>query len=125
MISSIFNRISEINFISDVYFYIFLTILLIIFRTISVFLLRRISFNIIFKKNSKEKIIVEQYISNRSKNSSDDNDLNLFKEKLVNSSNLAAVNFDIPVVSIISELIFATGRNYYLTKNIWFKIIFI
>ena len=110
MISSIFDRISEMKFISNVYSYVFLTILLIIFRTILVFLLRRISFNIIFKqKFQKEKIIVEQYIANRSKNSSDDNDLNLFKEKLVNSSNLAAVNFDIPVASIISELIFALG----------------
>ena len=110
IISSIFDRISEIKSISNVYSYVFLTILLIIFRTTLVFLLRKISFNIIFKqKFQKEKIIVEQYIENRSKNSSDENDLNLFKEKLVNSSNLAAVNFDIPVASLISELIFALG----------------
>ena len=106
MISSIFNKISEISLKSNIYIYILVAILLIIFRTISVFLLRRISFNIIFKKKLyKEKIIVEKYISNRSKNYSDDKDLNLFKEKLVNSSNLASVNFDIPVTSIISELI--------------------
>ena len=123
MISSIFDRISEINIISDAYFYIFLTILLIIFRTASVFLLRRISFNIIFKKKfHKEKIIVEQYIENKSKNSSDKNDLNLFKEKLVNSSNLAAVNFDIPVASIISELIFATGGIIILLRIFGLKL---
>ena len=117
MISSIFDRISEINFTNNVYSYVFLTILLIIFRTIMVFLLRRISFNIIFKqKFQKEKIIVEKYIANRSKNSSDENDLNLFKEKLVNSSNLAAVNFDIPVASIISEFIFALGGITILLK---------
>ncbi len=123
MISSIFDRISEINIISDAYFYIFLTILLIIFRTAFVFLLRRISFNIIFKKKfHKEKIIVEQYIENKSKNSSDKNDLNLFKEKLVNSSNLAAVNFDIPVASIISELIFATGGIIILLRIFGLKL---
>ena len=123
MISSIFDQISEIKFISNVYFYVFLTFLLIIFRTTSVFLLRRISFNIIFKKKiHKEKIIVEQYIANRSKNSSDENDLNLFKEKLVNSSNLAAVNFDIPVASIISELIFTLGGIIILLRIFGFKL---
>ena len=123
MISSIFNRISEIKFISNIYFYVFLTFLLIIFRTIAVFLLRRISFNIIFKKKfQKEKIIVEQYIENKSKNSSDVNDLNLFKEKLVNSSNLAAVNFDIPVSSIISELIFAIGGIIILLRIFGLKL---
>ena len=123
MISSIFNRISEIKFISNIYFYVFLTFLLIIFRTIAVFLLRRISFNIIFKKKfQKEKIIVKQYIENKSKNSSDENDLNLFKEKLVNSSNLAAVNFDIPVSSIISELIFASGGIIILLRIFGLKL---
>ena len=65
MISSIFDRISEIKFMSNVYIYVFLTFLLIIFRTTAVFLLRRISFNIIFKKKfQKEKIIVKEYIEN-------------------------------------------------------------
>lgn len=123
MISSIFDRISEIKLISNVNFYVFLTIILIIFRTISVFLLRRISFNIIFiKKFQKEKIIVEQYIANRSKNSSDENDLNLFKEKIINSSNLAAVNFDIPVASIISELIFGLGGIIILLRIFGLKL---
>ena len=123
MISSIFDRISEINFTNNVYSYLFLTIILIIFRTILVFLLRRISFNIIFKqKFQKEKIIVEKYIANRSKNSSEENDLNLFKEKLVNSSNLAAVNFDIPVASIISELIFALGGIIILLRIFGLKL---
>ena len=123
MISSIFNRISEIKFISNIYFYVFLTFFLIIFRTIAVFLLRKFSFNIIFKnKFQRETIIVEQYIENRSKNSSDENDLNLFKEKLVNSSNLAAVNFDIPVSSLISELIFATGGIIILLRIFGLKL---
>ncbi len=123
MISSIFDRISEMNFIGDVYFYLFVTILLIIFRTTSVFLFRRISFSIIFKKKfQQEKIIVEQYIANRSKCSSNENDLNLFKEKLVNSSNLAAVNFDIPVVSIISEFIFALGGIIILLRIFGLKL---
>ena len=123
MISSIFNRISENKFISNIYFYVFLTFLLIIFRTIAVFLLRKFSFNIIFKnKFQRETIIVEQYIENRSKNSSDENDLNLFKEKLVNSSNLAAVNFDIPVSSLISELIFATGGIVILLRIFGLKL---
>ena len=123
MISSIFDRISEMKFISNVHFYFFLTILLIIFRTISVFILRRISFTIIFRKKfQKEKIIVEQYIANRSKKSSDENDLNLFKEKIVNSSNLAAVNFDIPVASIIAELIFALGGIIILLRIFGLKL---
>ena len=123
MISSIFERISEIKFMSNVYFYVFLTFLLIIFRTTAVFLLRKFSFNIIFKnKLQNEKIIVEQYIENRTKNSSDENDLNLFKEKLVNSSNLAAVNFDIPVSSIISELLFTSGGVIILLRIFGLKL---
>ena len=123
MISSIFNRISEINFIGNIYFSIFLTLLLIIVRTISVYFLRRLSFKTIFKnKLLKEKIIVEKFILNRSKNSFNENDLNLFKEKLINSSNLAAVNFDIPVVSIISEFIFALGGIIILLRIFGLRI---
>ena len=40
----------------------------------------------------------------------------MFKEKLINSCNLAAINFDIPVVSIFAELIFAFGGIVILFK---------
>lgn len=117
IISSIFNQISDKNFDGNFYIYIFTTLILIVIRTFSVILLRRFSFKSIFKEKLKnEKLIVSNFISCRVKNALDDEDLNLFKEKLINSSNLAAVNFDIPVVSIISELIFAFGGILVLFK---------
>ena len=117
IISSIFNQISEKNFDGNFYIYIITTLLLIIIRTFSVISLRRFSFKSIFKEKLKnEKFIVSNFISYRVKNAIDDEDLNLFKEKLINSSNIAAVNFDIPVVSIISELIFAVGGILVLFK---------
>ena len=108
MISSIFNQISEKSF-NNIYLYFFGSFYS-FFRTITVFLFRRYAFIKVFKKKlESEKIIVEKYISNRANNSLDDQNLNAFKEKLINSSNLAAVNFDIPVASLTSELIFAIG----------------
>ena len=70
MISSIFNRLSEKSFNDKIPLYFLGTLLIIIFRTISVFLLRRYAFIKVFKKKlENEKIIVEKYINNRVKNS--------------------------------------------------------
>ena len=89
----------------------------IISRTILVTLLRKYAFNKIFnKKIQDERYLVREFIIKRTKklNNNNDNDLNLFKEKLINSTNLAAVNFDIPIISIVSELIFAIGGVFIL-----------
>ena len=50
---------------------------------------------------------MNKFVKDRiSNNCNDDDSINKFKENLVNSSKLATINFDIPVVSIFAELIF-------------------
>ena len=108
-ISSIFEYITQPPLEKNLFFYIFQCFLYIVLRTIFVFILKRLTFNQIFYKKLKdEKNIVENYIKNKVRESENYN-LNEFKEKLINSSNLAAINFDIPVCSIVAESIFALG----------------
>ena len=62
--------------------------------SVCVFLLRRYSFNKIFHKKFKdEEIIVKKFIEKKVYYPEDKNDVNLFKEKLINSCNLAASKF--------------------------------
>ena len=108
-ISSIFEYITQAPLEKNLFFYIFQCFLYIVLRTMFVFILKRFTFNQIFYKKLKdEKNIVENYIKNKVRESENYN-LNEFKEKLINSSNLAAINFDIPVCSIVAESIFALG----------------
>ena len=116
-ISDIFNKITDESFDGYFYYEVFICLFFIISRTILVTLLRKYAFNKIFnKKIQDERYLVREFIIKRTKklNNNNDNDLNLFKEKLINSTNLAAVNFDIPIISIVSELIFAIGGVFIL-----------
>ena len=118
IISKIFSKITSYDFNGNIYQYIFYSLILIIFRTCSVFLLRKFSFSRIFKKKLIfEKIYVENFIDSRIKRGKqNEKDLRIFKEKLINSSNLAAVNFDIPIFSIVAELIFSIGGIFILLR---------
>ena len=117
LISSIFRKITEISFDGKIYFYVMQCLLFVLIRTICVFLLRKYSFNKIFLKKFKdEEFIVKRFIEKRVEDHADKNDVNLFKEKLINSCNLAAVNFDIPISSICAEIIFAIGGIVILLK---------
>lgn len=117
IISSIFKKIIEISFYSEVYFFVIQCLILVLLRTIFVFLLRKYSFRKIFDKKLKdEEFLVRNFIEERIYYLDDNNKLNLFKEKLINSCNLAAVNFDIPITSICAELIFAIGGIFILFK---------
>lgn len=118
IISKIFSKITSYDFNGNIYLYVFSSLVLIIFRTISVFLLRKFSFGRIFKKKLIfEKIFVEQFIESRIKRGNhNEKDIRIFKEKLINSSNLAAINFDIPIFSIVAELIFSIGGIFILLR---------
>ena len=121
-ISSIFSHISKSNLDTNFIPYVFQCFFYIIIRTIFVFLLKRYTFNQIFYKKLKdEKNIVEIYIKNKVKDSEDSN-LNEFKEKLINSCNLAAINFDIPVCSILAESFFAFGGILILLNIFGFSL---
>lgn len=116
-ISDIFNKITEESFDGYLYSEVLICLFYIISRTILVILLRKYAFNKIFnKKIQDERYLVREFIIRRTKklNNNKNDDLNLFKEKLINSTNLATVNFDIPIISIFSELIFAIGGLFIL-----------
>ena len=113
-ISSIFSDIAQSQLEKNLISYILQCFFYILVRTIFVFLLKKYTFNQIFyKKLNDEKNIVEIYIKNNVRDSENSN-LNEFKEKLINSCNLAAINFDIPICSILSETIFALGGIFIL-----------
>ena len=125
LISEIFRKITDISFDGSIYLLILQCLLFIIIRTFFVFCLRRYSFNKIFRKKFKdEELISKEFIDNRINDLGKQNDVDLFKEKLINSCNLAAVNFDIPVASICAEIIFALGGLIILLKIFGFKIFF-
>ena len=119
LISEIFNKLTTSSSYTNIFFNIMLVMVFIAFRTLFVFLMRKYAFSRIFYKKIKdEKFLVDYFIKKRIKNILNiENDLNLFKEKLVNSSNLAVVNFDIPIVVVFSELIFAIGGIFILLNN--------
>ena len=125
IISKIFTEITSYKFDGNIYIYILSTFILIIFRTASIFLLRKFSFSMIFKKKlSLEKIYVENFIDARIRRGNcNEEDLRVFKEKLINSSNLATVNFDIPIFSLVAELIFALGGIFILLNIFGVKLL--
>ena len=125
IISKIFSEITSYKFDGNIYIYILSTFILIVFRTASIFLLRKFSFSMIFKKKiSLEKIYVENFIDARIKRGNcNEEDLRVFKEKLINSSNLATVNFDIPIFSLVAELIFALGGIFILLNIFGVKLL--
>ncbi len=121
-ISSIFSDITGSSLDEKIINYIFQCFFYIIIRTIFVFLLKRYTFNQIFNKKLKdEKNIVEIYIKNKVKDPENYN-LNEFKEKLINSCNLAAINFDIPVCAILAESLFAFGGIFILLNIFGFRL---
>ena len=124
LISSIFRKITDISFDGKIYLLILQFLLLVAIRTFCVFFLRRYAFNKIFYKKLKdEELIAKEFIENKASDS-EKNDVNLFKEKLINSCNLAAVNFDIPIAALFSEMIFAFGGIIILLKIFGMRLFF-
>lgn len=121
-ISSIFSFINQYPLQKNLFLYIIECFFYIVLRTIVVYILKRFTFNQIFYKKLKdEKNIVEIYIKNKVRDSVNNN-LNEFKEKLINSCNLAAINFDIPICSILAESIFAFGGIFILFNIFGFRL---
>ena len=102
-----------------------LCFLIIILRAFLVYTLRRYSFSkILEKKSNDESKIVKRFIQQRIYSDLDDeeNTISSYKENLINSSNVAAINFDIPVISLSAEILFAIGGILFLIRNLGVKI---
>ena len=123
-ISKIFNAIISASNITNLVIKIIMILILVVVRTISIYLLKKYSFNLIFKKKNKDELqIINHFIIHRVSNFRDNQALESLKESLINSSNLAAVNFDLPICSIISELIFAAGGLIIMIRLLGLDII--
>jgi len=120
IISIIYDKISEANY-EDIVFFAFAGFLLVAFRTLSVLGLRDYSYAVIMKKKTKdERRLVETFIESRSY-TLPINEASLisgFKEAIANATQLATINFDIPMSSLIGELVFAIGGIILLVYNI-------
>lgn len=102
-------------------FFLLALVALVVSRSALVFLLRRWAVNSVFrKKNVAEDRILRSYVNSRVNNLLIDEAplVRGVKEKLINSTQLAAVNFDIPVLILIGELIFAAGGIGMLAWNL-------
>lgn len=116
-ISSIFSVITSDNFEGSIIQSISISLILVITRTIVVFTFKKYAFQEVFSKKLKDEILlVKNFIKLRINQDVNNNEVRLFKEKIINSSNLAAMNFDIPFFSIVAELIFAFGGIFILLK---------
>ncbi len=118
-ISLIFNEIQKNpkNLINNC-IYLFLIIIL---RTIIIYLLKQKAYAGVFiKKNDYELHIIDHFVIYRHKNllKNDTKQTSAIKDKLINASNLATVNFDMPILSILSEIIIALGGIVLIVWNI-------
>ena len=123
-ISKNFNAIISASNLTNLVIKIIMILFLVLVRTISIYLLKKYAFNLIFKKKNKDELqIINHFIIHRVSNFRDNQALESLKESLINSSNLAAVNFDLPICSIISELIFAAGGVIIMIRLLGLDII--
>ncbi len=118
-ISLIFNEIQKDpkNLINNC-IYLFIIIIL---RTIIIYALKHKAYAGVFiKKNDYELHIIDQFVRFRHKNllKNDSKQTSAIKDKLINTSNLATVNFDMPILSILSEIIIAIGGMILILLNI-------
>ena len=114
-ISSVFSFITSDNFEGSIIQSISISLILVLTRTIVVFTFKKYAFHEVFSKKLRDVILlVKNFIKLRVNQDVNNNEVKLFKEKIINSSNLAAINFDIPFFSIVAELIFAFGGIFIL-----------
>ena len=114
-ISSVFSFITSDNFEGSIIQSISISLILVLTRTIVVFTFKKYAFQEVFSKKLRDEILlVKNFIKLRVNQDVNNNEVKLFKEKIINSSNLAAINFDIPFFSIVAELIFAFGGIFIL-----------
>tara|TARA_B100000242_G_scaffold66184_1_gene40998 strand:- start:8744 stop:9715 length:972 start_codon:yes stop_codon:yes gene_type:complete len=107
--------------------YIFIFIGAILIRTFLVYILKQYSFTKIFeKKNSEELNILKIYVRKKVNTLEEgNNSIEVFKETLIHSTEKAAQYFDVPIVSFISESLFAICGVAFLLHFLGIKILII
>ena len=127
IISKIFSIITISNVRDTLPFYSLVFVLTIFLRTFMVYTFRRYGYlEIIYNKSQIESQIVQKFVSNRIYLDNDeDESINRFKENLINSTLTAAINFDLPIISLIAELFFAIGAIFFIINTLGIKVFLI
>jgi hypothetical protein len=119
-ISVLYEQISKAQG-KDLMAFALIVVILVILRTVAVFSLRRYSFGELMAKKSRDEYeLVKAFIQRRSRTlpEKENNLIAHFKESIINSTQLATVNFDLPMASLIGELLFAVGGVLVLVYNV-------
>lgn len=126
-LSVIYERISTAKG-NDLVMLAIVGVVLVVLRTGAVFLLRKYSYNELTEKKSRdEHELVELFIQRRSCTlpEKENSLIAQFKESITNSTQLATINFDLPMVSLIGELLFAIGGFLVLVYNVGLSLILV
>lgn len=119
-ISAIYNVVSTVG-LNELVILAFGGLALVLARTGLVFQFRKLAFEVVMqKKILDESSIVAAFISRRVHDlqQNENSSITEFKEGLVNSSQLAVVNFDIPVAMLFGEIFFTLGALIMLFNGI-------
>lgn len=119
-ISVLYEQISKAQG-KDLMAFALIVVILVCLRTVAVFSLRRYSFGELMAKKSRDEYeLVKAFIQRRSRTlpEKENNLIAHFKESIINSTQLATVNFDLPMASLIGELLFAVGGVLVLVYNV-------
>ena len=101
-------------------------VFLVLVRTAAVFFLRKYSYReLMAKKSRDEHDLVKVFVLRRSRTlpEKENSLISQFKESITNSTQLATINFDLPMASLIGELLFAIGGLLVLIHNVGLPLI--
>jgi len=101
-------------------------IVLIIIRTAASLFLRSYSYvELMAKKSRDEYELIKIFIQKRSLTlpANENSLISQFKESITNATQLATINFDLPVAILISDLLFAIGGILLLAYNVGLTLI--
>lgn len=124
-LSVLYERISTAKG-NDLVMLAIVGVVLVVLRTGAVFLLRKYSYGELMEKKSRdEHELVKVFVQRRSRTlpEKENSLIAQFKESITNSTQLATINFDLPMVSLIGELLFAIGGFLVLVHNVGLSLI--
>lgn len=101
-------------------------LLIVLIRTSAVYYFRRYAYiALMAKKTADEYTLVHKFVRVRSNTPINEENRSVarFKESIMNSTQLAAINFDLPFTSLAGEVLFGVGGVAVLVYNVGFTLI--
>jgi ABC-type multidrug transport system fused ATPase/permease subunit len=126
-LSVIFERIAAVNG-NDLVILAFGGFILVFLRTGAIFFLRQYSYReLMEKKNRDEHELVKIFVQRRSLTlpEKENSIIGHFKESITNATQLATINFDLPMVSLIGEVLFSIAGFMILIHTLGLPLILV